>query len=86
MALSILKSGWIRATDENFKHYLDGFTLSFRNGLYYEWLGQVDYSVGYTASDYLEFLNGDDLMTNYEPEDGLGKQEGTLTNKKLRFR
>ena len=86
VALSILKSGWIRATDENFKHYLDGFTLSFRNGLYYEWLGQVDYSVGYTASDYLEFLNGDDLMTNYEPEDGLGKQEVPLTNKKLRFR
>lgn len=86
VALHLLKNGWIKCNDKNFKHYLDGFTMSYRNALYYEWLGQVDYSVGYTASDYIEFLNGDDLMTNYEPEDGLGEQEVPLTNKNLRFR
>ena len=86
VALAILKNGWIKCTPENFKHYLDGFTLSFRNGLYYDWLGQVDYSVGYTADDYVEFLCGDDFITNYEPLEGLGEQEEPLKNKGLRFR
>ncbi len=86
VALSILKNGWVRCTPETFKHYLDGFTLSFRNGLYYDWLGQVDYSVGYTADDYVEFLTGADLITNYEPLEGLGEQERPLNNKDLRFR
>lgn len=86
VALAILKNGWIRCTEDNFKHYLDGFTLSFRNGLYYDWLGQVDYSVGYTVSDYLEFLNGDDYITNYEPREGLGEQATPMLNKSLRFR
>lgn len=86
VALAILKNGWVRCTEENFKHYLDGFTLSFRNGLYYDWLGKVDYSVGYSASDYLEFLNEDDFITNYEPIEGLGEQEEPLKNRGLRFR
>lgn len=86
VALAILKNGWIRCTEENFKHYLDGFTLSFRNGLYYDWLGSVDYSVGYTVSDYLEFLNEDDFITNYEPLEGLGEQEEPLKNRSLSFR
>ena len=86
VALAILKNGWIRCTEDNFKHYLDGFTLSFRNGLYYDWLGKVDYSVGYTADDYVEFLTGEDYITNYEPVEGLGEQETPLKNKGLRFR
>lgn len=86
VALAILKNGWIRCTADNFKHYLDGFTLSFRNGLYYDWLGQVDYTVGYTADDYVEFLTGEDYITNYEPLEGLGEQERPLTNKSLRFK
>ncbi len=86
VALTILKNGWIRCTEENFKHYLDGFTLSFRNGLYYDWLGKVDYSVGYSASDYIDFLSEDDFITNYEPIEGLGEQEEPLVNKNLRFR
>lgn len=86
VALAILKNGWVRCTEDNFKHYLDGFTLSFRNGLYYDWLGKVDYSVGYTADDYVEFLTGEDYITNYEPVEGLGEQERPLKNKDLRFR
>ena len=86
VALAILKNGWIRCTDKSLKHYLDGFTLSFRNGLYYDWLGKVDYSVGYTVSDYLEFLNEDDFITNYEPIEGLGEQEEPLKNRNLSFR
>lgn len=86
VALTLLKSGWIECTKENFKHYLDGFTLSFRNGLYYDWLGEIDYSVGYTVDDYLDFLTGDDFITNYEPLEGLGEQEYPLKNKGLKFR
>ena len=86
VALAILKNGWIKCTDETLKHYLDGFTLSFRNGLYYDWLGKVDYSVGYTIDDYMEFLSEDDYITNYEPIEGLGEQETPLTNKGLKFR
>ncbi len=36
VAKEILKNGYILITPNNFKHYFDGFTLSFRNGLYYE--------------------------------------------------
>ena len=86
VALAILKNGWIKCTEENFKHYLDGFTLSFRNGLYYDWIGKVDYSVGYTADDYVEFLTGEDYITNYEPVEGLGEQETPLKNTHLKFR
>ena len=86
VAMTILKNGWIRCTKENFKHYLDGFTLSFRNGLYYDWLGRVDYNVDYTDRDYLNFLNGYDYITNYEPIEGLGEQERPLENTKLRFK
>ena len=32
----IVKDGFVELTEHNFKHYLDGFTLSFRNGLFYE--------------------------------------------------
>ena len=86
VALTILKNGWIRCNDSVLKHYLDGFTLSFRNALYYDWLGKVDYNVGYTIRNYLDFLNGEDLITNYEPRIGLGKQKQPLQNRELRFK
>ncbi len=35
-AAKILKEGWISLTPEKFKDYMDGFLLSWRNGLYYE--------------------------------------------------
>ena len=86
VALNLLKRGWVRCTEENFKHYLDGFTLSFRNGLYYDWLGRVDYNVTYTACDYLNFLNEDDFITEHEPLEGLGQQEIPLKHSNFIFK
>lgn len=85
-ALNLLKHGFLEVTDENLKNYLDGFTLSFRNGLYYDRLGEVDYNVDYTVDQYLDFLNGLDSMLNYEDLDCLGEQEYPLQNFGLSFR
>ncbi len=85
-AKTLLEQGWIEATWENVKNYLDGFTLSFRNGLYYEKLGRVDYTVDYGKQDYFNFLNGIDSQINHEPIDCLGSQERPLENYKMKFR
>ena len=36
IASKLLKKGYIELTDDNLKLYLDPFTISYRNGLYYE--------------------------------------------------
>ena len=36
VAMQLLKKGWIEADKDNFKHYMDGFALAFRNCLFYE--------------------------------------------------
>lgn len=84
-ARELLLNGYIEANDDNFKNYLDGFTLSFRNGLYYEWLGRVDYEVPYTIPQYLRFLNGEELLFDYEPIEFLGEQERPLKDNNLNF-
>ncbi len=85
VAKDILKRGWVPFTDENFKMYLDGFTLSFRNGLYYELLGKVDYSTNYDFDDYYNFLTGKDSLYRYEPKEGLGVQERPLKDPHINF-
>ena len=84
-ALELLKNGYVEYTSENMKNYLDGFTLSYRNGLYYEWLGKVDYNVSYTLDDYKRFILGEDSLLNYEPVECLGVQEIPLNNYRLNF-
>ena len=59
---------------ENLKNYLDGFTLSFRNGLYYEGQENKDFTVSYSCDDYYDFLNGLDSQVNYEDLECLGEQ------------
>lgn len=85
-ASRILKKGWIIASPENVKNYLDGFTLSFRNGLYYENAGVVNYSVDYTLRDYKRFLTGKDNQINYESYNCLGVQDEPLEDYKLDFK
>jgi hypothetical protein len=85
-AINILKKGYVVANDENLKNYFDGFLLSYRNGLYYEWNGKVDYNPSYTVDDYFKFINGDELLFDYEPIDFLGNQEQSLKNPKFRFK
>lgn len=73
-AINLLKRGWIEADSENLKNYLDGFTLSFRNGLYYEGQENKDFTVSYSCDDYYDFLNGFDSQVNYEDLECLGEQ------------
>ncbi len=86
LASTILNRGWITATGENLKHYFDGFTLSDRNGLYYELLGKIDYTTTYDVDDYFNFLNNRDSLLNYEPEEALGYQKKPLKNPYLNFK
>lgn len=81
----ILQDGWIELTDENLKHYLDGFAISFRNGLYYEKTNDFSFNTNYTADDYRNFLNGNDSQLNHEGKIVLGYQEIPLENHKMKF-
>ena len=81
----ILKNGWIKLDEEVLKHYLDGFTLSYRNGLYYEQTGDFSYTTSYDASDYIKFLNGEDSQLNHEDREVLGYQKKPLKNSRMLF-
>ena len=78
VADTILKRGWIELNENVLKYYLDGFALSFRNGLYYEQTSDYSYTTNYTASDYERFLFGADSQINHEGEDVLGYQKKPL--------
>lgn len=82
----ILTYGWIYLSDENLKNYLDGFTLSYRNGLYYEDTNDFSFTTNYDANDYHNFLKGQDNMLSYEPTRHLGFQTQPLNNPNLRFK
>ena len=84
-AKTILRDGWIKADEINLKNYLDGFALSFRNGLFYENLGAVDYSTPYTYEDYMNFLTERDNQINHEGLEFLGRQNKPLKDYTLDF-
>lgn len=77
-AQSLMRDGFVEATDENLKLYLDGFAISYRNGLYYENMDLISYTTDYTASDYRNFLEERDSQVNHESIDGLGRQRKLL--------
>ncbi len=81
----LLSKGFIPYTPENLKAYLDGFALSYRNGLYYEREGKVDYNTPYTIKDYERFLKGHDSMVNHEGKEVLCKQLKPLKNPYFKF-
>ena len=81
----ILEKGYIEATEENLKAYLDGFTLMYRNGLYYERLGEARYVADYTIDQYMNFLFGDDDQVQHEGEECLGYQRTPLENPHFKF-
>ena len=85
VAKKILRDGWIELTSDTFKHYLDGFTLSYRNGLYYERNNDFSYETPYTAKDYLSFLEGKDNQVKREGRELLGFQYEPLRNPYLDF-
>ncbi len=78
VANKILKDGWIELTEETLKDYCDGFTLSFRNGLYYEQFNDNSFTTSYTYEDYMRFLEGKDNQINHEPIECLGPLKKVL--------
>ena len=71
---------------DNIKDYYDGFALSYRNALYYENLGYIDFSTPYTADDYKKFMDGNDSQLNHEGYDNLGIQRIIIKNPKIEFK
>lgn len=85
VAKQILKYGFIELTDDVLKAYLDGFAISYRNGLYYENTHDFTYTTDYTANNYRDFLNNEDNQLNHESKLLLGIQKQPLQNPKLSF-
>ena len=85
IATKILKDGYIELDEDIFKNYLDGFTLSFRNGLYYEQTQDFSFTTEYTKDDYIRFLDGDDNQINHEEKQLLGLQKKPLSKIHLPF-
>ena len=71
VAEELLKNGFVELKDDTLKLYCDGFTLSYRNGLYYKYFGN-DYSTEYRVEDYIRFFNGEDSQLKHEPPTCLG--------------
>lgn len=86
IAEKLIKEGWIQLTEEVFKEYMDGFLLSWRNGIYYEETGDFSYETSYTAKDYWTFLTGNKSILSYEKKITLGFQDRPLKDPTLSFR
>lgn len=84
-AEELLKKGFIIYNEKNLKNYLDGFALSYRNGLYYEQIGNTNYETDYTFDDYERFLFTDDSQVKHESLEVLGKQQSGLKNPNFDF-
>lgn len=85
VAYKLIKDGYIELTDGVFKAYMDGFSLSFRNGLFYEKNNITSYETHYTDYDYLNFLYSDDSQIKHEGKENLGYQKKPLKNPNLDF-
>lgn len=81
LAEQILKRGWFEITPENMKMYLDGFALSYRNGLYYEKTNDYSYTTPYTTEDYKKFNRKNSQITK-EGIEVLGYQRTLRPNSK----
>lgn len=86
LAINLLRDGYIKLEGDNLKTYLDSFTMSFRNGLYYENIGDFSYMPEYSVEDYRRFLSGEDDQTKHEGAENLGYQRKPLRNPGLDFR
>ena len=74
-ALEILKKGYVKIDDNSIKNYFDGFTISYRNGLYYEQTKDYSYTTDYTIDDYFNFIMKKDNQILHEGKDVLGYQK-----------
>ena len=85
VANKVLTDGWIEWNNSNMKNYLDGFTMSYRNGLYYERTNDFSFKTKYKIEDYNRFINGKDNTINHEGRDNLGYQQIPLQNPHIKF-
>lgn len=85
VAGTLLERGWIEFSKENMKDYLDGFTIFYRNGLYYELTGDFSFTTPYTDEDYEKFLGWDDDQLAHEPEEAVGYQYRPLKDPRMKF-
>ena len=83
MAINLLKNCYIELNEEILKRYLDAFTISFRNGLYYENTNDFSFKTNYTIDDYISFLKGNDNQVKHEGYENLGYQKRPLKKKIL---
>lgn len=83
---TLLNEGYIKLDEATFKAYMDAFTISFRNGLYYEDTNDFSYTTNYSTDDYIRFLNGEDDQIKHEGRENLGYQKRPLKNSSLEFR
>ena len=74
VADKLLQDGFIRLDENTLKQYLDGFAISYRNGLYYENTQDYSYTTNYTPQDYENFLKGLDSQITHEKISYLGYQ------------
>ena len=86
IANTIISNGYIELNEEIFKTYLDAFTISYRNGLFYDYTFDFSYSTNYSVDDYIKFLRGEDSQLNYEDRLYLGYQSKPLKNYQLSFK
>lgn len=86
IAMELLNKGWIEITKETFKYYLDGFAISYRNGLYYEMIGKAEYQTNYSCINYLDFLRGYDSQYDHEDHEVLGYQHRPLKDSSFEFK
>ena len=85
VAKQLLYEGFIELTDSNLKSYLEGFALSYCNGLYFENQVTRDYTLPFTVDDYIDFLNGDYSMIDHIDKDMLCIQKKPLKNPRFKF-
>ena len=78
MACELIEKGYVKLDKYRFKTYLDAFTLSYRNGLYYETTGDFSFETGYSLKDYEKLLNGEMSQVNIEGKENLGIQSRPL--------
>lgn len=86
VAITLLRDGYIKLDEKVFKAYLDSFTISFRNGLFYEDTEDFSYTTSYSIEDYIKFLTGEDNQIGHEGRENLGYQKIPLRNSQLDFR
>ena len=86
IATKIIRDGYVELDENVFKTYLDAFTISFRNGLYYENTNDFSFAAPYSIDDYIKFLRGESSQLSIEGKENLGYQKRPLKDPMMSFK